>query len=106
MKRYSRRLKNFLYLGKKSGDVFDRKIYQITYLIIGHDYPKCLVHCVVDIVDGVCNGKGYPIILYYEFNQEKEDGTMIEFTSFDKKENDYVDRIVNKMFDKGKIKFD
>lgn len=106
MKRYSRRLKSFIFLRNKSGDVFDRKVYQITYTINGHDYPECLVHCVVDIVNGICSGNGDPIILHYEFSQEKEDGTMVSFTSFDKKENVYVDRIVKKMFDKGNIKFD
>lgn len=105
MKRYSRRLKNFLYLGQKQDSFLGRKVYQVTYVINGHDYPECLVHCVVEIVNGVCDGKDCPIILNYKFTQEKEDGTMVEFTSYDKKENDYVDRIIKKMFDKGKIKF-
>jgi len=106
MKRYGRSLKNFLYLGKKPDTLLGKRVYQITYVVNGHDELEKLVHCVVEIVDGALNGKDCPIILSHKFSQEKEDGSISDMNSFDKKEVTYVDNTIKRMFIKEKINFD
>lgn len=104
MKRHSRTLNAFLYLGTRDNELKSKQ-YQVSYTLSGHDEPNKLIHCVIEVIPGTWNRFECPICLKYKFREEIEDNMLVEYKATDT-DKDFVDKTCRKMYSKNKIKFD